>query len=243
MRVGLFLLLSAVVHLAAGQWLDWRMPSTISSPVAAEQGRALTLPTLLRVAPAQLPEREVELVEMTEASPAPVVPRVTKQAGPTAPDPAPQTPPVTVKPVVEPPVKTPLVEQSPSQQRAAPTTQTTVTATAPRSSPQLQERSLPVEPMEVVSQAPRFREPPAAPVYPAQARRRNQQGQVLVEVRLDTTGKQRELRLVQSSGFNSLDQAALEAVADWKFEPEVQAGQAMPSRVQIPIDFALNRRR
>lgn len=102
---------------------------------------------------------------------------------------------------------------------------------------------LPAEPVEVVSHAPRFREPPAAPVYPAQARRRNQQGQVLVEVRLDAEGRQREVKLMQSSGFASLDRAALEAVAQWKFQPEVQAGRALPSRVRIPIDFALHTRR
>jgi protein TonB len=64
-----------------------------------------------------------------------------------------------------------------------------------------------------------------------------------VEVRLDAEGRQREVKLMQSSGFASLDRAALEAVAQWKFQPEVQAGRALPSRVRIPIDFALHTRR
>src|SRR5690554_7611084 len=60
MRVGLFLLLSGVVHLAAGQWLDWRTPPRLSGPPALAQ--AVALPQLVRVAPPALP---------TEAPPEP----------------------------------------------------------------------------------------------------------------------------------------------------------------------------
>lgn len=225
MRVGIFLLLSAVAHLAIGQWLDWRPPMTPASP-GAEQARVLALPAVVRIAPTQpLNEPEVEPVARAETPPAPVA------AEPVAP----------AKPA--PSAESQLITDKPEFAAGAETQPQPAASAAPRVSPQLQELSLPAEPVEVVSQAPRFREPPAAPDYPVQARRRNQQGQVLLEVRLDTAGKQRELRLLQSSGFSSLDQAALDAVADWKFEPEVQAGQAMPSRVQIPIDFALNTRR
>jgi protein TonB len=93
--------------------------------------------------------------------------------------------------------------------------------------------------VEVLSRQPAFRLPPEQPRYPAQARRRNQQGVVLLEVRLDARGAQREIRLLRSSGFSSLDRAALEAVAEWRFHPEVINGQGVPSRVQIPVEFAL----
>src|SRR3990167_4791819 len=92
---------------------------------------------------------------------------------------------------------------------------------------------------EVLSRKPSFREPPRQPNYPSQARRRNQQGVVLVEVRLDERGQQRSLNVLRSSGVESLDRAALEAVAKWRFRPETTGGQAVPSRVQIPIQFAL----
>lgn len=94
--------------------------------------------------------------------------------------------------------------------------------------------------MEVFSREPAFLEPPRPPVYPAKARRRNQQGLVLVEVRLDARGLQKEIRLLRSSGVESLDRAALDAVAAWRFRPETQNGQPVPSRVHIPIDFALS---
>jgi protein TonB len=92
---------------------------------------------------------------------------------------------------------------------------------------------------EVLSLKPSFAQAPPPPRYPAQARRRNQQGVVLLEVRLDARGEQRELTLLRSSGVPSLDQAALTAVASWRFRAEVRDGHKVPSRVQIPIEFAL----
>jgi protein TonB len=62
---------------------------------------------------------------------------------------------------------------------------------------------------------------------------------VLVEVRLDARGQQRSINVLRSSGVDSLDRAALEAVAKWRFLPETTGGQAVPSRVHIPIQFAL----
>jgi protein TonB len=96
---------------------------------------------------------------------------------------------------------------------------------------------------EILSFKPAFHAPPAPPRYPAQARRRNQQGVVMIEVRLDEHGTQRELKLLRSSGVDSLDQAALDAVAVWRFQAEVRDGQKVPSRVQIPIQFALTANR
>lgn len=92
---------------------------------------------------------------------------------------------------------------------------------------------------EVFSNKPSYLQPPTQPHYPKLAKRRNQQGVVLVEVRLDERGQQRAVQIVRSSGVESLDEAALEAVADWHFRPETLDGRAVPSRVQIPIEFAL----
>ncbi len=91
---------------------------------------------------------------------------------------------------------------------------------------------------EVISKKPRFARPPAAPVYPAQARRQ-QQGTVWVDVRLDARGQQVELQVLRSSGVKSLDQAALAAVKKWQFLAELQNGIGVPSRVHIPIEFAI----
>ncbi|MDT4872624.1 hypothetical protein FQZ97_1078190 [compost metagenome] len=93
---------------------------------------------------------------------------------------------------------------------------------------------------EVFSREPAFLSPPKPPIYPAQARRRNLQGLVLVEVRLDEAGLLREIRLLRSSGVESLDRSALNAISAWRFRPETRNGQPVPSRVHIPIEFALS---
>ncbi len=103
--------------------------------------------------------------------------------------------------------------------------------------------STPATPIEVLSQQPRFKHQPKPPVYPASAKRKNQQGQVLVEVRLTAQGQQQELRIIQSSGVSSLDQAALNAVRGWQFLPELRQGLPVASRVQVPVNFTLNHRR
>lgn len=241
MRVGLFLLLSLVAHLTAGQWLDWRTSARLAGAVVAEPAQAVALPRLVTVVPPAAPEEP--LVEPQVATPAqPPRPTVVARSEPSAVPSVPRNPaPVRAQPTPQPPAVDPVPREQTPVAEAAPVEPATSAAPV-QASPPVVEPS-PAEPVEVVSQSPRFREPPAAPVYPAQARRRNQQGRVLVEVRLDAEGGQRERRLVQSSGFSSLDRAALEAVAGWKFQPELQAGRALPSRVQIPIDFALNTRR
>lgn len=94
-------------------------------------------------------------------------------------------------------------------------------------------------PTEVLSRQPRFARAPAPPVYPAQAKRRQQQGTVWVEVRLNAQGRQLALQVLHSSGVPSLDQAALAAVRKWQFLPEQHNGVGVPSRVHIPIEFAI----
>lgn len=96
---------------------------------------------------------------------------------------------------------------------------------------------------EILSKEPRFARTPVAPAYPAQAKRRQQQGTVWVDVRLDARGKQVELQLLRSSGVASLDQAALVAVKKWQFLPETQNARGVPSRVHIPIKFAIEAKR
>lgn len=124
----------------------------------------------------------------------------------------------------------PMAQRSAVQQQRTGIDQSSSTATA-----------APIEPKaaEVISKEPRFARPPAAPVYPAQAKRRQQQGTVWVAVRLDARGKPVELQVLRSSGVKSLDQAALTAVRKWQFLPETRNGMGVPSRVHIPIEFAI----
>lgn len=78
-----------------------------------------------------------------------------------------------------------------------------------------------------------------APEYPREARRAREQGVVLIDVLVSAEGVVHELLLKESSGFKSLDQAALRAVRDWKFKPARIAGVPFSTRVDVPVRFVL----
>ncbi len=82
------------------------------------------------------------------------------------------------------------------------------------------------------------RNPP--PQYPPQARRLNQQGQVLLRARVDAQGQVQQVEIVSSSGFPALDRAAQEAVQRWQFSPALRNNTPIESWVTVPIQFTLN---
>ena len=82
------------------------------------------------------------------------------------------------------------------------------------------------------------RNPP--PQYPPQARRLNQQGQVLLRVKVDAQGQVQQVEIVSSSGFPALDRAAQEAVQRWQFSPALRNNTPIESWVTVPIQFTLN---
>ncbi|MCK6264192.1 energy transducer TonB [Vibrio sp. ZSDE26] len=87
---------------------------------------------------------------------------------------------------------------------------------------------------------PRFEARPSAIRYPSNAKRRNIQGVVLVEVWLDEYGDQTKLVIVDSSGHQVLDSAALKGISKWQFSHHQDGNQAIAHRVQIPIQFKLD---
>lgn len=247
--------LSIALHLSAG-WLVRELQAA-PEPLAFQPPMAIQLVTLAPIAvPAPAPPQPVRAPaptpvstpapakepETTKAEPAPTPvkplpvstqPSIVKAASKPQPAPKPRTESRPAEPVVLP--TTVAQRPAPAATPAAPTanaTPTTPVAAAP--APML---------TPVVSLRPTFVTPPPPPRYPSTARRRNQQGVVRVEVRLDEHGQQLKLTLVRSSGVESLDQAALEAVTSWRFRPEIVDGRAVPSRVEIPIEFALTANR
>jgi len=78
------------------------------------------------------------------------------------------------------------------------------------------------------------------PAYPEVARRRGQEGTVTLEVLVLADGRVGEMDLVASSGYRSLDKAALKAVRRWQFKPATSLSAPVESRVLVPVDFILN---
>jgi periplasmic protein TonB len=77
------------------------------------------------------------------------------------------------------------------------------------------------------------------PDYPRIARRRGYCGTVVVEVFVSRTGRAEDVTLFSSSGHRILDESALSAVADWRFEPGTKNGIPVPMRVKVPVRFSL----
>jgi protein TonB len=80
----------------------------------------------------------------------------------------------------------------------------------------------------------------ACPIsYPERARKRNQQGTVVVHALIGSDGKPIEVTVARSSGHRLLDEAAQEAIADCAFVPQKVGGRAVKAIVEIPIPFKL----
>ena len=75
------------------------------------------------------------------------------------------------------------------------------------------------------------------PVYPALSKRLREEGTVVLRVSLDAQGAVRDIQIESSSQFQRLDQAALEAVRQWRFIPATHGQVAVPSTVLVPIAF------
>jgi protein TonB len=93
---------------------------------------------------------------------------------------------------------------------------------------------------EAVAARPRYKVNPEPP-YPVVARRRQQEGVVLLSVRVDAAGRPEAVTVQSSSGFSALDAAAVAAVKNREFEPGRLGGEPVPSQVEVPIRFELDR--
>ncbi|MGB4498771.1 MAG: energy transducer TonB [Methylococcaceae bacterium] len=78
-----------------------------------------------------------------------------------------------------------------------------------------------------------------APVYPALARQNGEQGKVLVRVFVNENGKAEKVTLKKSSGYEQLDDSALETVKNWQFVPAHRGAEAVSAWVVVPISFSL----
>jgi protein TonB len=80
------------------------------------------------------------------------------------------------------------------------------------------------------------------PAYPAAARAAKQSGRVLVVVQVNALGKATGASVYRSSGFPSLDQAALAAARASSYNPRRFAGVPVPDTITVPYSFRLEER-
>ncbi len=75
------------------------------------------------------------------------------------------------------------------------------------------------------------------PVYPEMARQAELEGVVLLKVGIDELGRVREAIVLQS--IDGLDEAALDAIYQWRFQPAMQRDVPVPVWYSVPIRFSL----
>ena len=185
-------------------------------------------------------------------APAPVpVPALT-----VAPPPTPASPPPKPRPVAKPPAPR-KVQPAPAPQplavaEAAPTAPVVAGAPAP-TAPGGDAAPAPAAPNPLPPPgAARPRSggghpcPPAPPPptppppSPAMSRRLGESGRVVVRVLIGPDGRAREAHIQKSSGFERLDQVALETARDrWRYVPGTRGGVPEAMWFNVPLNFVL----
>jgi protein TonB len=79
------------------------------------------------------------------------------------------------------------------------------------------------------------------PTYPGLARKRGQEGTVILQVLVNKEGRVDDLKIDVSSNFNLLDRTAVIAVRKWSFEPGRRGDVKIPMWVKVPVTFKLKK--
>jgi periplasmic protein TonB len=190
------------------------------------------LPTQVDATPAPAAPSIAEPPPEEQAAPSPAQPEpATEEVAPTVPQQErnPEVPAAAI------PQSVPLAHPPPRRLAAVhPPVQGTRPAIAPLATP------------AAVSIAPLLPAHPVAgmesdrpPVYPETARRRGQQGRVVLRVDVSAEGMPVAVAVGESSGYASLDAAALAAVQKWRFAPATRGGTPVPAVAEVPVRFRL----
>ena len=76
------------------------------------------------------------------------------------------------------------------------------------------------------------------PEYSEEARKAKYQGTCVLWLIVGPDGRPRELKIARSLGMG-LDEKALEAVKNWKFEPAMKDGQPVAVQINVEVNFRL----
>ena len=170
----------------------------------------------------------------------------------TAPPPAPPKPIADPIPAKLQPAKKP--EIKPKQERLAtkaPVTPKQDSVEPPPAPPQVSEPArepavaaapptqLPIEPVKLSSELSVSCPKLTPPEYPAVSRRMGEEGKLVLRVELDEQGRIDTAKVISSSGYERLDNAALAAVKNWQCNPSLRDGQPVRAVALQPFNFVL----
>lgn len=78
------------------------------------------------------------------------------------------------------------------------------------------------------------------PSYPRFSRRKGEEGRVLLKVLVTAKGGPGQVEVESSSGYKRLDEAAINAVQNWRFIPARKGAEALSAYVLVPVKFSLD---
>ena len=186
------------------------------------------------------PAPETPKPEITPPKPLPATPKPVKKKAEPKPEKKPE-------PVIQPEPqlasKAPENNPAPAVELPSPTPPAPAPEIAPPPQPEVAQAAPP---------APAEEDPPVdpprfnadyldnpAPGYPSLSRRMGEEGRVLLRVHVAAGGTAKSVVLHKSSGFERLDQVALNTVRKWKFVPARQGDKPVDAWVIVPIQFSL----
>ncbi len=147
---------------------------------------------------------------------------------PAPPQPQPQPVAITPEPAAQPPAPAPAAAAQPAALEASAVAAAPAAPAAPPAAPRIELPS---------SDAAYLNNP--KPAYPALSRRLGEQGKVVVRVLIGVDGRAQQAEIRSSSGYERLDQAALQTVRSWRYVPGTRNGVPEAMWFNVPIQFVL----
>ena len=195
----------ALHGLGAWAWSHWQ---------AAPPPLVETSPLMVSMIAPEAPQRQAPA-----PAPAPEPAKAPPQVAPTVT--AARTPTPAPAPWVAPPVPAPAPTESPRD--SAPVAQAAALTAAPVAPVADAPPPPPQPPKQIQASAVRYLVPPQH-VYPETSRRLGESGRVSLKVLVDEKGRAVEVQIVQSSGYTRLDQSAISAMKQARFQPYLENG-------------------
>lgn len=193
--------------------LNWARIAGITIAIAFHVAALLLL--LAPMAPPAQQQKEEEVTFVNLIKPPPEPPKELK--------PPPKLTPPQPTPLPPPPEEPPIVVDDPSP----------VDVQAPPPSPP----SPPAPATTIGSSVDPSSKRLNPPKYPPTEARQGVGGTVVLVITIDGQGNVLDVAVEKSSRNRNLDRAAMDAARKWKFNPEMQNGVGVQSRVRVPVDF------
>jgi periplasmic protein TonB len=80
---------------------------------------------------------------------------------------------------------------------------------------------------------------PTPVIYPPGAQEAGEQGDVVIKLHISASGKPSQFSVARSSGYDDLDNAALETVLNWHYLPAEESGETVSDWTQVDVVYKL----